>query len=75
MGGVLYRTVIDLAPLGSDNESRSDGGGWEIRNSSRHIMSSRENICCYVREQLYKCAFARTGHVCWSRTMFSAWRV
>jgi hypothetical protein len=75
MDGVLHRTVIDLAPLGSDSESRSDEGGWEVRSSSRYIMSAAENICYYVREQLYKFAFARTGHVCWSRTMFSAWRV
>jgi hypothetical protein len=63
MGALLHRTVIDLAPLGSDSESRSDEADWEVHNSCKHIMSVRENIC-YVREQLYKCAFACTSHVC-----------
>jgi mevalonate pyrophosphate decarboxylase len=70
----MHRTVIDLAPLGSDSGSRSDEGGWEVHSSSKHIMSVRETIC-NLREQLYKCAFARSGHVSSSRMMFSEWRV
>jgi hypothetical protein len=29
MGGILHKSVIGLAALGSGNESRSDEGGWE----------------------------------------------